>query len=136
MKVYIAGASKEIDLVERYVRAVRNLGHVITHDWCAEIRKVGDANPRDLPRGEVAMFALEDLNGVATCDLLWLLIPQNNSAGCWIEFGYALKTQVSAGSKGIPSLMVSGDFEKSIFCALPEVLCCTDHDIALQTIRE
>jgi len=131
MKVYIAGASKEIDLVEKYVHAVRNLGHVITHDWCATIRKVGDANPRDLPRDENAAFAKEDLNGVATCDLLWLLIPQNNSAGCWIEFGYALCRQ----NWRTPRIIVSGDFGKSIFCALSGVECYSDHDIALKAIE-
>ena len=66
MKIYVAGASKEIDLVEFYINKLRNFGHIT---WCANIRKVGDANPRDLPREENAKFAEEDLLGVKQCHL-------------------------------------------------------------------
>ena len=132
MKIYVAGASKEIDMVERYIRILRDTGHVITVDWCAEIRKVGDANPRDLPREENAKFAEDDLSGVRQADLFWLLIPQSNSAGCWIEFGYACAMRRRPISS--PEIFVSGDYGRSIFCALKGVHCYDSHDEALRAI--
>lgn len=100
MNVYVAGASQEISLVERYVRRVRELSITVTHDWCAVMR----AEPRRdvaIPRVEMREYALEDLRGVAKADIFWLLAPEAQSTGCWTELGYALALSVPILVSGV-----------------------------------
>jgi hypothetical protein len=132
VKIYVAGASKEIDLVESYIAKLRDFGHVITEDWCAQIRKVGAANPTDIDREQCAEFAIKDLKGVIDCDVFWMLVPQNNSAGCWVEFGYALALKGRASK--VWEIFVSGDHKRSIFCALSQVHLYDSHEEALRAI--
>jgi hypothetical protein len=131
MNIYLAGASSEMDMCAEYMQTLRDLGHTITEDWVANIKRVGDANPLDATDMYRKKYARTDLEGVRHAFLFWLLVPEKPSNGCWVELGYAL-----AMCQEIPHVMVvaSGNYKKSIFTALCDFQF-PSHDSALQWIR-
>lgn len=90
MRVYVAGASKELDRAKAVIATLREAGYTITFDWVEEVERVGDANPAD--PGVRLMSAHKDVDGVQSADVFVLLHPglENNSTGCWFELGLAI----------------------------------------------
>lgn len=125
MRVYIAGASAEIDLVERTIAAVRAAGHTVTLDWPAEIRRhggVANGPGLTLSQQRSAVGACEA--GIVGAEAFWLLVPKAPSAGCWAELGAAIRERVDM-------IIASGDTQRSIFCARADLRFST-HDLALE----
>ena len=112
--IYVAGASGEIDIVEPYVKRLKEAGFLIAHDWCAVVRKVGSANTV-MTCAERRGHTLTDREASQCADVFWLLVPKRVSVGCWVEFGYA----TSSGSNA-KRVVVSADDERSIFTALAD----------------
>lgn len=111
--LYIAGASKEIALIDGYVADMRRAGFLIAHDWCAVVRAVGSANDVvSMKHSEMVRHAQCDLHAVRTCDIFWLIYPEAPSVGCWVELGAALAT------KRQPTTIISGNRGESIFTSL------------------
>ncbi len=91
MRIYVAGASREIERAKRVMAMLREAGHTITFDWAAHIEQVNHAAPTN--------FAIRD--GSATADMdgvidaweergaLVLLHPAVGvpTVGAWTEFG-------------------------------------------------
>jgi len=124
MKIYLTGASKELELCESFRDRLRAAGHVITHDWMREIRCC-PVSDHDLSHESRVQYALDDMRGVMAADITWILIPENTSAGCWVEMGIAL------GVGGC--VVVSGNWRKCIFADLA-VYRFTTHESALEWI--
>lgn len=110
MRVYIAASSGDIERVKWAMEALRYRGHVVTHDWVAEVEKNGEGNPAQATPYQRECWAQDDLEGIDNCDVFWLLMPDDPSFGAGWESGYAY----SEGKR----MVVSGAFEKSIFPAL------------------
>lgn len=92
LRVYIAGSSAELERAEAAMALARNAGLVVTYDWTTDIRRAresGHATDATLPAHEQARAARADLDGVGTCDVLWLLVPACPSVGAWFEAGNA-----------------------------------------------
>jgi len=105
-KLYVAGASKEIDMIEMYIKQLEESHINITHNWCKVIRSKVD---RVLSNEELIECALEDLRGVDVADGLWLMIPGSTSIGCYVELGYAIAIK--------RQIIISGKiFPNNIFC--------------------
>lgn len=121
MKFYVAGSSKEIERAERIMAALRAAGHEITEDWCAQMRAEG-TDDRLLSRHQRAMYDSLDARGVIECDWFWLLVPETESSGAWVELGIAIGN--------LNASMVSGNLRRSIFLALANELFSSD-DAAL-----
>lgn len=128
MKVYVAGASSEMERAEKWMAALREVGIEVTSTWPEVIRKVGVANPMDAPRTDRALWAAQDLSEVSGSDVLWFLLPEGRpTAGAYTEFGYAVFMGAAASQArdaGIPGaplfwIIVSGK-ETSIFTALAD----------------
>lgn len=126
MKLYVAGASREIALVESYVHRVREAGAVITYDWCAAMRAETRAD-HAIPSDELQVYATNDLSGIAHADSFWLLAPEEPSLGCWTELGYAL----ARGRR----VVVSGPWQRCIFAHRAEHKFSA-HDDALSFLSE
>lgn len=111
MRVYVAGASKERELVGRYMRRLENAGHLVTFDWTRDMdaRAAAGQKDADLSDAQRLEYATEDLLAIARADLFWMLVPTNASVGAWAELGYALAA--------LKATVVSGDHRRSIFCA-------------------
>lgn len=122
MIIYVAGSSSELDRAEDAMLALERAGHTISHDWVADVRRVGSANPPDSSRKERLLWARGDLSGVERADVFWLLMPASGGFGAGVELGYAI-------ANSIP-IVVSGPYDRSIFTAFAYHLYNTD-DVAL-----
>lgn len=123
MKIYIAGASAELDIVQGYMRRVRAAGWEVTHDWTAQVAEARAANINDtnISDQEAAEHATDDLvKGVSAADLLWFIVPpKGRSAGSWVEYGFALAiVPFLKERKREYTVVVSGDVAQSIFLRL------------------
>jgi nucleoside 2-deoxyribosyltransferase len=107
VKVYVAGASAERSEVSKYMQLLRDAGIEITLDWIAVIDAQGGAANEGMTGVQRHKAAKDDLKGVSDADIVWLIVPNNYSAGAWVELGYAL---------GIDKTVIaSGNYERSIF---------------------
>jgi len=125
MTVYVAGASAELDLVSGYMAKLLEAGVTVTFDWPANIRAVGNANPREASVGSRMQWSEEDLRGVYDAHTFWLLVPAGPTIGAWVEYGYAWALR--------RRIVVSGDHLKTIFTSLADHAFQT-HDEALAFI--
>lgn len=105
MKVYIAGASKEIERAERWARRLTEADIQVTSTWMANIRKVGQANPADATIEQYKQWAINQCLGeVNHSDVLWLLLPEAETIGAYVElgFGFARDKLIVASGKHRP----------------------------------
>lgn len=119
-RLYIAGASAEIDMVAAYMKMARERGWAITFDWTRDVFEARAAGVADsaLSDDRRAALAVLDLEGVRLADAVWLLVPPpGRSAGAWLELGYAISMQ--------KRIVVSGDYRRSIFTSLASK--CFEH---------
>ena len=112
MRVYVAGASKEPGRVRQamdWVDADPNLE--LTQDWLTDIEN--EVSDDQLTHDQRVHYAFKDLSAVWRSKVIWVLIPNNQSVGCWVELGYAL----GAGRPGT-HVVISGKSQGVIFCAM------------------
>lgn len=89
MKVYIAGSSKEITRAERWGSELRAYDIEVVSTWPEVIRKVGKANPADATIAQYREWAKRDLDEVKRANVFWLLLPEGDTIGAWVELGHA-----------------------------------------------
>jgi nucleoside 2-deoxyribosyltransferase len=126
MKVFVSGASAERTMIKSFMDSLRAVGVEITVDWIKAIEDEGTANT-GLTAAKMLHYAQMDLRGVDDADVVWTLIPNNNSKGCWVELGYAF-------GKG-KLIVTSGNEEASIFTAMSHAHFKT-HGEALAAVIE
>lgn len=88
-RIYIAGASKDIERCEKWRDRCIGVGIEITEDWMAGCRLHG----ANAAAPEILLSsARADIRAVETADYVWLLAPpfDKPSAGCWAELDRAL----------------------------------------------
>lgn len=127
-RVYIAASSDEINRAERWSAWLRVRGADVVSTWPACVRAVGAANPHDASRGQRRSWSGGCLLEVATCDVLWLLVPAvGHGRGAYAELGaaHALNKR----------LVASGDVLQSVFTAQAEEFH-TDAEAAMAIIGE
>jgi hypothetical protein len=120
MRIYLAAGSSEIETAEAYAASLRARGHTITHDWMDNVRKVGEANPRDAPIDLKAEWVRLNLDGLNRAKLVWFLLPVKPSFGLAFELGVAHGIEGSTLSMGAVDrrLVVSGDWRATIQTAV------------------
>ncbi len=144
MRIYLAGSSNELDLCAGYMDRLRAAGHTITVDWVANIREVAakngfdnSANPREASEVDRQKWSFDDLSGVESADLIWLLVPQVGGKGCWVELGYAIAmvrfADATARVRDKHTIVVSGDYKTCIFTSRADAQFET-HEEALSSI--
>lgn len=103
-RVYVAGASSELERAERAMSLVRAMpGKKLVHDWVSIIRHHGASIPPDWTSEQKRAEAQRCLEAVRTANLVWLLVPDVPSQGCWVEWGAAYawaKYLVASGNCG------------------------------------
>lgn len=124
MRVYVAGASAEIDRAEHVAQRLREVGVEVASTWMAVVREAGDGNPRDATKEQRAKWAWSDLREVSASEVLLVLIPSGPASfGSGVEFGFAFRSAYAR-------IVFSGDTKRSIFCALGEEYDSDDEAIA------
>jgi hypothetical protein len=130
MKVYVAGASAEIDICENYIKRLESSGKIdITFNWCDVIRKNAGI---DLISEQLKYLAMCDLGGITEADWLWVIIPTLQSKGCWVELGYAMGTKLHMPKGKRRRIITSGRLTRNdIFPLLADKNCDT-HEKAFE----
>jgi hypothetical protein len=126
LRVYIAGASLEVDRAEAMIAALRMSGKVeITYDWTRDVRgpdgKIAQAAMNDHAARE---YAGADLEGVRKAHVVVVLPPHPpiGTAGMWLEFGVALSTP------GVRTIVAGPHARVSIFTRLADLVVERDED--------
>ncbi len=133
-KIYIAGASKESDVIAYYMDRCRSCGIVITLDWIEEIRKQG--GPMDPNVRVRRKAARKDLRAAVIGDATWVVQPENASTGAWAELGAVLGWRYALrGHTKSPELIVSGPETRCIFSDLADKRF-TSHNAAFEYIAK
>lgn len=123
LRVYVAGASAEIERAERAIELCKAAGFVVVSTWPNVVRTVGNANPREASKADRRRWSVADLEEVDRSDVLWQLTPTKpiTTSGAWVELGCAYR----AGKY----IIASGDTKQSIFPALGEEFATDDEVI-------
>lgn len=113
MKVYIASAFVDKDLVQHWRDRLQEKGIGLSHDWTA-LPSV-DVPETEMPIEEQVQRSIDSLAGVSSAYVLWVLLPAKpKGAGCFVELGYALR------GHGSPRIILSGPDRRTIFTSLGE----------------
>lgn len=104
--IYVAGSSRERELVAAYQTALQAAGWMLAHDWVAKMNAclVSDV---DLTDYEQRRYAQDDIRGIERCQVFWLLAPSTPSVGAYVELGIALSTGRHVVVSGQQSLFTS-----------------------------
>lgn len=91
MKVYVAGASSDIERAEAVMAKLREHGIEVTSTWPEVIRKVGGANPPQMVQLERKKVSVQDLLEVEQAHVLLVLQPSlgKTTIGAYVEMGFA-----------------------------------------------
>lgn len=127
VRVYIAASSRDIERVRWAQQALATVGASLVHDWTQTLSN----DERTMNRRDRARLAGECIEGVRSCDLLWMLAPPGPSCGAWAELGIAVQRVER------PIIIVSGTVEQrmqSLFTDAPEVSHHTSDNAAVALI--
>ena len=139
-RIYLCGGSTEATMVASFATRLKAAGHSITHNWMKHVlaHQANGGTDATLTQEAANQAADEDLAGVRSADILWLLFPKVASFGSGVEFGVMLERvrwiqsaaeQFPMIRAHVPTLMVSGNYTRSIF-ARKANLGFTDHEHA------
>lgn len=109
MKVYVAASSNETERAEQWIDALRRAGVEVTSTWVEEVKAHGGGNPPGASTKERQQWARDDLYGVESADILWVLVPKDKSHGAFTELGYALRANkdvITSGPASPPSIFL------------------------------
>jgi hypothetical protein len=130
MKIYIAGASSEIETAMHWIAECKKIGIEITHDWTFDVlasKLPANSEKYSLPE-KLRQCAQSDYDGVIHADVFWALSTEGLSRGLHTEAGVALK-------RGGNITVVSGpDWQRNIFFYLFKYQC-SSHEVAFDMIK-
>lgn len=116
MRIYVAGASRELTLCSSYMSRLRAEGLDVVSDWPEMIAKEDGRLDADLTDAEATHYAWRDLEQVEASDILWVIIPESATKGMWVELGFGLALcRYRPFMPPKPSIIVSGNYAPSIF---------------------
>ena len=108
---------------------------------CAAFVGIGSGGDSQLTDADRIKYALADLEGVLTADIVWLLAANDKGAcGSWVELGAALalrQTRMLAtdGTSGTPRIVVSGPkWRRTIFTQLAQDAAFESDEEALKYV--
>jgi hypothetical protein len=122
-RVYVCGASAELERAERVIAELRLRGVEVTFDWCAEIRRHQALGIPDSAIDDIGAYriAMADLHAVGRAHAVLLLAPEKPTIGAWVELGYAAALH--------RTIIVSGPANRcSLFTRIAHLLIDTDDD--------
>lgn len=124
--VYVAGASSEFQRPQKWIARLRDAGVIVPYDWTQMVEYTSRRAQKesDLHVDERFYLAERAQSAVEDADLLWGLIPThpNTTSGMWFEMGVARCNK--------KTIVVSGDWKRSIFTELADRKFIADEDAA------
>ena len=114
--VYLAGASRELERVQKWAAALERCSYItLAHRWFDTAHEwIG--KDHTLSRKQQAHLAEDEQLAIRSARIFWLLWPETKSPGAFIELGYALSHRFHVAR--YYAVIVSGDnASHSIFTA-------------------
>jgi hypothetical protein len=138
MRVYVAGASAELERCERVIAALAQGGCTVTHDWTPSIREhiARGISEEQLDDHEARRLSGGDYDAIERAHFVLFLAPETVTRGAWSELGYAGCLM----RRGELSVYVSGPrARQSIFTRQSSAIFLSDDDavsaIARRVVR-
>lgn len=102
-KIYVAGAFKHKEKIQKIMNDLITLGFTITHNWTSYELTYTDQHERN------KNCALKDVKGVVEADLLLVILDDDNYPyrGTSSEIGAALSKKILAGDDSIKIWIVA-----------------------------
>jgi hypothetical protein len=133
-RVYVAGASRELERCQKWIALLNGEGIRVTYDWTKPVEKYGSEGSA-LEAHQLRMFARNDLRGIDDADIVWVLAPEATTVGAWVELGYAINRFTMPGY-GNKRIVISPPISaRVIFARLPVVVECATDDVAFEWIQ-
>lgn len=114
--IYVAGATNEAKLIAELIEQLENSKrYYCTLNWSKLVLdRIGEDVTKqqlysDYDRGKLANM---DRDAVLSARVMWLVVPETISYGCWAEWGIAI---IDKNNKVNKHLIVSGNWKVSIF---------------------
>lgn len=130
-KIYVAGSSKEIPRVQKWIAAVRAAGYVVTCDWTVPMLEF-QAMGREPTAQEATFYANQDADGVIGADYVWVLRPTTASTGLHTELGITIGWNRALERCSVTEerlrVIASGGDERNIFAYLADKIFATDEE--------
>ncbi len=119
-KVYVAGASKEIDRAKSVIAKLEAHDIHVVSTWPKVITSVGAPNPADATEEQFVEWTARDLAEVDEAAILALLLPAKGveTVGAYIELGWA--------AKGQKTIIMSGPHRPIFTPAMADIYCEND----------
>lgn len=102
MKIYVAARFYDKKKVKKIYNALEDHGHKIVGDWTWHKKYT----PYSKHGEEVKKYAIEDINGIRSCDIFILLTSTEAGAGSSTELGAAITCRLETGK---PTIYVIGE---------------------------
>lgn len=119
MKIYVAASSREMTRAIAAMEWIRSEpGMEVAHDWVTQIKEVGIANPSDVPEGLRRSWSMATLEALRDSRAIWLLLPEEPTAGAWFELGAMAAFNYTHGNKKIFTSGTDSARYRSIFTSL------------------
>lgn len=134
MRVYVAGAYTEREMIAEYIARLIAAGVEITFDWPANIVQAGKPD-HEFTHEERQLHSEKNIKGIEDADVFWLLIPSGASKGAWLELGYAhalMRWRPASEPVGPHriAVVVSGAAIASNFTSMRGTIFFHDHEAA------
>lgn len=113
MKIYVAGASAEIERARRVIAELRARGIEVPGDWPAIVDAHNGRTNHGLTDDERRSAARACMRAAVDCDVFLLLVPHAQTIGAWVELGAALESDRRCIASGLEE-----NCARSIFVAL------------------
>lgn len=128
MRVYVIGASAELDRAERVIAALRERGFVITADWPADVRRAraaGLASDAEVPHDIAREIADANVHAIETADVVVALSPPGPSTGYGADLMAAL---LLYAMRGRPTHIVLSGAHGTVYDRHAHARFATDED--------
>lgn len=112
MKVYIAGASTEIDRAKRCAYALEGLGIDVVSTWVDSVEEEGGSNLESFDLIKRRDIAYRCVREMAAADWIWVLVPEGNA------YSHGAMWEMGASYNAGKPIVCSGPTWRSVFCSL------------------
>jgi hypothetical protein len=102
LRVYVAGASREIARAEAVIAALREAGVEVTHDW-TKTRRAQPGDDSTLDPQVALQIATDCVSGIMNAEALLVLVPDESTHGVLVELGVAWERGLTIHAARSPS---------------------------------
>jgi hypothetical protein len=100
--VYVATASAEWRGAREWMDRLLRAGIAIPNDWTKNVERhaINGTRDIDLPVEDQLGFVRLAMQAIERVTIFWFLAPEQESFGCWVELGFAMRHSLTIITSG------------------------------------